>query len=60
MTVFIISGAKTWEEVKETLCDNWDSCSPCMYAHGYNRHGGGFNCEHPLNPENKTDSKEVK
>lgn len=42
---------ETWEEVKESICDQWDSCSPCNYAHGYSKTGGGFNCTHPLRPE---------
>lgn len=44
--------AKNWQEVNESICDRWDSCSPCSYANGYNTIGGGFNCSHPLNPKN--------
>lgn len=43
---------ETWEEVQESICNRWDSCSPCPYAHGYNMNGGGFNCTHPLHPNN--------
>jgi hypothetical protein len=41
---------ETWEEVREMYCKRWDSCSPCPYAGGPARVGGGFECSHPLNP----------
>jgi hypothetical protein len=43
---------KDWEEVRAMICDRWDSCSPCQWAGGPSRTGGGFECRHPLQPKN--------
>ncbi len=39
---------ETWEEVKESICNNWDSCSPCSYCGAPSMTHGGFECLHPL------------
>jgi hypothetical protein len=44
---------ENWNEIKESICDNWDSCSPCSYRGSINMHGGGWLCRHPLCPSNK-------
>ena len=42
---------ENWEEVRKMFCNRWDSCSPCLYAGGYARDCGGFECTHPLHPK---------
>lgn len=41
----------TWREVKESICDQWDSCSPCTYRGAISRTHGGWECRHPLSPQ---------
>lgn len=36
---------KDWDEVKESLCMQWDTCIPCTYSYGWK-------CKHPLHPGN--------
>ena len=50
---------ETWDEVKEMYCNRWDSCSPCTYAGGPSRCGGGYECHHPLNHLNGDKSEPV-
>lgn len=47
----------TWEEVKESICNNWDSCEPCTYAGGYSLTHGGRECRHPFCPHNSNKIK---
>ena len=49
---------ETWKEVNESICNNWDVCSPCSYAGGNSLTHGGRECRHPLCPH-KEDKDEV-
>lgn len=41
---------RTWAEVNESICNNWDSCEPCSYSGRPSRTHGGRECNHPLCP----------
>jgi hypothetical protein len=41
----------SWKEVRESICNNWDSCSPCSYCGSLSRTHGGYDCTHPLHPK---------